>query len=468
MSNSKTSDAPLLRRPGLTLATIAIAYLFLVVDGSIAIVSLPKIQSELGFSPASLSWVQNAYTLAFGGLLLLGARLGDLAGRLRMFRFGLVGFMVASVLVGMAPTAPLLIIGRVLQGVAGAVLGPSTLALLSTSFPSGPARARAMAVYGSITGIGTSVGLVLGGFITATTSWRWAFLINLPIGVALLIATRFALTETVRHRVRLDIVGAVTSIVAMSSLVYGLVLAAEQGWNTAAAWVWLGLGLVAGWFFVRVEKRNPAPLLPLRLMAHRKRTGANLARALFVGSMAAFWFYLSQFLQVAKGMNALQTGLAFLPMTLASFGIAFLVPRLSARFGEEVFLRGGLAVVTVGTFWLAFLNKDGSYLTSVALPMVLVGLGQGASTIRLTSAGMSEVAPEDSGAASGVVSTAVQLGSALGLSILLTVAASAVPMGSAETPVTVQAQAHSALIGGAVLCALALASVLLFVKARKN
>ena len=466
MTNQNASDAPQLKRPGLTLATIAIAYLFLVVDGSIAIVSLPNIQRELGFSPAGLSWVQNAYTLAFGGLLLLGARLGDLMGRLRMFRYGLVGFMVASVMVGLAPTAGILILGRVLQGVAGAVLGPSTLALLSTSFPVNPARARAMAIYGSITGIGTSVGLVLGGLITATTSWRWAFLINLPIGIALLVASRFSLVETIRHRVRLDVAGAASSIVAMSSIVYSLVLAAENGWGNLAVWLWLILGLAAGWVFVAIEKRNPAPLLPLRLLANAKRSGANLARALFVGSMAAFWFYVSQYLQIVKGLNALQTGLAFLPMTLASFAIAFLVPRLSARFGEEVFLIGGLATVTVGTLWLSFLSPSGSYLTTVALPMMLVGLGQGASTIRLTSAGMADVAPEDSGAASGVVSTAVQVGSALGLSILLALAAGLAPIGSESHSNNVAHQANVALAGGAGLCALAFLSVVIWVRPR--
>lgn len=468
MTSHKPSDAVQLRRPGLTLAVIAIAYLFLVVDGSIAIVSLPNIQHELGFTAAGLSWVQNAYTLAFGGLLLLGARLGDLLGRLRMFRLGLIGFMIASALVGIAPTAGLLIGGRILQGLAGAILGPSTLALLSTSFPVNPARARAMAVYGSITGIGTSVGLVLGGFITATTSWRWAFLINVPIGIGLLIASRYALNETVRHRVRLDFGGAATSVVAMSSIVYSLVLAAENGWTDPKVWAWLVVGIAVGWAFVTIEKRNPAPLLPLRLLAHRKRSGANLARALFVGSMAAFWFYVSQYLQVVKGLNALQTGLAFLPMTLASFGIAFLVPRLSARFGEEPFLIGGLATVAVGTFWLSFLSPGGSYFSTVALPMILVGLGQGASTIRLTSAGMSGVAPEDSGAASGIVSTAVQVGSALGLSVLLAAAAGSVPATHGLTAATVDAQAHVALTGGAILCALAFASVVLFVRPRRS
>lgn len=450
------------KHPNLTLAVISLSYLLLVIDLSIAVTALPLIQSDLGFTTASLSWIQNAYTVVFGGLLLLGARIGDIFGRQKMFVLGLAMFGGASLVVGMANTAEVLILGRVLQGVGAAVLAPSTLALLSTNFPDQPARGRALAIYGSITGIGTSLGLVLGGWIADAFDWRWAFLANVPLAIILIIATRFSITETATNRVRLDIWGAALSTLGMTGIVYGLIRAAELGWQDVAAWAYLLLGISLLVIFIQVEKRVAMPLVPLRLFRSAQRSGANLARALFVGSMAAYWFFVSQFLQIAKGMNPLETGLAFLPMTLASFAIAFFVPRLSRRFGDAPFLAGGLAVVAVGTLWLSQFTAEGSYLFEVAIPMVLVGLGQGASTIRLTSAGIAGVSAEDSGVASGLVSTAVQLGSSLGLSVLIALAA-VVPTGNTSASALITHQANMALLGGGLLCVLALAVALVFV-----
>lgn len=456
-----------LKHPNIVLGIIALSYLMLVVDLSIAITALPLIQADLGFSTASLSWIQNAYTLIFGGLLLLGARIGDLYGRRRMFIWGLGFFMGASLVVGLATSAEVMIIARVLQGVGAAVLAPSTLALLSTSFPVQPARGRAMAIYGSITGIGTSLGLVLGGWVADAFDWRWAFIANVPLGIALMIAARTYLRETPRQTGRVDVWGAVLSTIGMTAIVYALILAAEEGWQQIATWMLLLLGFISLVAFIEVEKKVKKPLVPLRLFRSAQRSGANIARALFVGSMAAFWFFVSQFLQVTKGLNPLETGLAFLPMTLASFAIAFFVPRLSRRFGDTPFLAGGLATVSIGTIWLSQFTADGSYFWQVALPMVLVGLGQGASTIRLTTAGIAGVSAEDSGVASGIVSTAVQLGSSLGLSVLIALAA-IVEVGGLSAGEVIAKQANIAVFGGGVLCAAALAVVLVFVLPKKH
>jgi EmrB/QacA subfamily drug resistance transporter len=461
-----------LKHPNLTLTIITLSYFMLVLDGSVAITALPLIRADLGFSSASLSWIQNSYMLAFGGLLLLGARVGDIFGRRRMFSWGLALFMIASLMVGLSTSAEMMVLARILQGVGAAVLAPSTLALLSASFPNQPARGRALAIYGSITGIGNTVGMVLGGWVAEAFDWRWAFFANVPLGIALIIAARYFIQETPKQSGRVDVWGAVTSTIGMTSIVYGLIHAAEFGWNDAFTFSCLLTGLVCLFIFVEVEKRAAMPLVPLRLFRSAQRTGANLARALFVGSMGAFYFFMSQYLQVAKGLNPLETGLAFLPMTLGSFAIAFFVPKLSRKFGDTPFLSGGLATVTIGIIWLSQFSDGGSYLLQIAIPMLLIGVGQGASTIRLTSAGIAGVSPEDAGAASGLVTTHVQLGSSLGLSILIALAATVATTDSSGKGYSagqiITHEAHSALLGGGVLCGLALAIVLVFVLPKRH
>ncbi|MEN9989741.1 MAG: hypothetical protein RL508_720 [Actinomycetota bacterium] len=458
-----TSSQPhVASRPGLTLTVVSLSYLMLVMDLSIAVATLPLIQHDLHFSGAGLAWVQTAYMLSFGGFLLLGARLGDIYGRRRTFMIGLGAFALASLILGFAQSAEILIIGRLLQGLSAAVVAPSTLALLSVSFPTEPLRGRALAVYGSVTGSGTTLGLVLGGLIAGTLGWHWAFLINFPIGVALVILAPIVFTETERHSGRLDVLGAITSTIGMTGLVYGLVNSAEIGWGSPITLGCLAAGVLFLVWFVRHEAKAPNPLLPLRLLKNAQRNAANGARFLFVGSMAGFWFYGSQYLQNTRGLTPLETGLAFLPMTLASFAIAMFVPKLSKKFGNAPFLAGGLAVVMVGTFLLGFATRSSDYTLTLALPMMLIGLGQGASTIRLTSAGIANVEPKDSGAASGVVSVAVQLGSALGLSMLVALSSAVDPHGVSASVAGSQ-HLHTAMLGGAALIFLALASVVIWV-----
>jgi predicted MFS family arabinose efflux permease len=282
-----------------------------------------------------------------------------------------------------------------------------------------------VAYYGAVAGIGASLGLLLGGVITDWISWRVAFFINLPIGIALTVAAVRYLPETRRRPGRLDVAGALASTVGMTALVYGIVRSADAGWTDRVTLAALAVGIALLAFFVVNEWRAGQPIMPLRLFASRERTGAYAARLLFLGAMMGFWFFVTQYLQGVKGYSPLQAGLAFLPMTVVNFAVAVAVPRLTRRLGNGLLLAAGLAVTVIGMYWLSRLSADVAYLTGVALPMILIGAGQGATLGPLTAAGIAGVAPQDAGAASGLVNVAHQLGGSLGLGILVTVFAAA-------------------------------------------
>jgi EmrB/QacA subfamily drug resistance transporter len=407
------------------LAIVLVSYLMIVLDISIVITALPKIRAGLGFTEVGLSWVQSAYTLAFGGLLLLGARAGDILGRRRLFIAGLTLFTLASLGVGSAISASWLLAARALQGVGAAVLAPSTLALLSANFAEGPARTRAVAWYGAVAGIGSSLGLVLGGVFADWMSWRVGFFVNLPIGIALLLAALRHVEETPRRSGRFDLFGAVASTLGMTGLVYAIVRSASAGWSDRLTLASMGASVVLLACFVFNEARAPQPILPLRLFASRERSAAYAARLLFLGAMMGFWFFITQFLQIVDGFSPLQAGVAFLPMTIVNFGVALAVPKLTRRWGNARLLAGGLAVTLVGMIWLSRIAADSAYLPEVALPMVLIGAGQGGALGPLTAAGIAGVAPGDAGAASGLVNVAHQLGASLGLGVLVAVFAAA-------------------------------------------
>jgi EmrB/QacA subfamily drug resistance transporter len=420
------------RRSGPILAIVLVSYVMIVVDISIVITALPKIRHDVGFSATGLSWVQNAYTLAFGGLLLLGARAGDILGRRRMFVVGLGLFTAASLAVGIAQSPAWLLSARAAQGVGAAILAPSTLALLQTSFPEGRERTRAVAYYGSVAGIGASLGLVLGGALASWPSWRVGFFVNVPIGVALMLAAPRYLPESDRRRGRLDIAGAVSSTVGMTALVYGIVRSASAGWSDATTIAAIGAGVVLLALFVLNERRAAQPIMPLRLFANRERVGAYAGRFLYLGGMLGFWFFVTLYLQNVKGYSPVEAGIAFLPTTLPNFAAALAVPRLTRRFGNARLLVVGLAFTVVGMAWLGRVSADASFLTGVALPMVLIGLGQGACLAPLTSSGIAGVAGEDAGAASGVVNVSHQLGGSLGLGVLVAVFAAATGPGGLD------------------------------------
>src|SRR4051812_19771191 len=447
-----------------TLLTIILAsYLMIVLDVSIVITALPRIQDALGFSATGLSWVQNAYTLAFGGLLLLGARAGDLLGRRRMFVVGIATFTAASLAAGLAQSATWLLAARAAQGVGAAIAAPSTLALLTTAFPEGPQRTRAVAYYGAVAGGGGSIGLVVGGILTDWISWRWGLFINVPLGIALVFAAPRHLPETARRRGRFDLAGAATSTLGMIAIVYGIVRAAETAWTDGVTLATLALGGVLLALFVLNERRVAQPITPLRLFASRERVGAYVSRVLFVGAMFGMFFFLTQYLQGVDGYSPLKAGLAFLPLTTVMFAMVFVVPALVARLGNARLLAVGVTTAVLGMAWLSGLSAATPYLTGIALPMVVLGLGAGAAFTPLTASGVADVEPEDAGAASGLVNVAHQLGGSLGLGVLVTVFASASPDGL-DASAALAHRIASSLTVGATMLALALAVVVALVR----
>jgi EmrB/QacA subfamily drug resistance transporter len=411
--------------PAMVLAIILGCYLMVVLDASVVITALPDIRTDLGFSPASLSWVQNIYALAFGGLLLLGARAGDLLGRRQVFVIGITIFTAASMLGGLAQSETWLLAARAIQGVGAAIAAPSTLALLTVSFPEGSERTRAIALYSAVASAGASIGLVLGGLLTSAISWRWSLFINVPIGVVLVSLAPRYLPETERHTGEFDLGGAATSTLGMSALVYGLVRAAETSWGDSVALLSFALAAVMLAGFVAIEKRARQPITPLRLFASRERVGAYATRLLMVGAMFGMFFYLTQFLQGAEGYSALKAGLAFLPVTLTIFAMVKVVPKLLGRIGPFRVLIGGLTLALVGLLWLSRITAGTDYWTGIALPMLLVGGGMGLAFTPLTQAAIQGVDHHDAGAASGLVNVFQQLGSTIGIGVLVTVFATA-------------------------------------------
>ena len=448
------------------LAIILASYLMIVLDVSIVITALPKIHHALGFSATGLSWVQNAYTLSFGGLLLLGARAGDILGRRRLFVAGIALFTGASLAAGLAQSAAWLLAARGVQGAGAAIAAPSTLALLTTGFPEGPERTRAVAYYGAVAGGGGSVGLVLGGVLTDWLSWRFGLFVNVPVGIALILAAPRYLPETERRTGRFDLRGAASSTLGMTAIVFGIVRAATAGWTDRLTVSSLAAGVLLLALFVVTERHADQPITPLRLFANRERAGAYAARVLFVGAMFGTFFFLTQYLQGVKGYSPLEAGVAFLPLSLALFSMVLVVPRLAAALGNARLLTGGVVTALVGMTWLSQLSAGTPYLTGIALPMAILGVGAGAAFTPLTASGVAGVSAEDAGAASGLVNVAHQLGGSLGLGVLVTVFASATREPRGRTLASASVQTHdlahaisTSLAAGAVMLALALAVV---------
>jgi EmrB/QacA subfamily drug resistance transporter len=444
----------------MVLAIILGCYLMVVLDASVVITALPDIRTDLGFSPASLSWVQNIYALAFGGLLLLGARMGDLLGRRQVFIAGIALFTVASMLGGLAQSETWLLAARTLQGVGAAIAAPSTLALLTISFPEGSERTRAIALYSAVASAGASIGLVLGGMLTSWISWRWSLFINVPIGAVLISLAPAYLPETERHTGEFDVAGAATSTLGMSALVYGLVRAAETSWGDAVALGSFAAAAIMLGAFVTIEKRARQPITPLRLFASRERVGAYAARLLMVGAMFGMFFYLTQFLQGAEGFSALKAGLAFLPVTLSIFAMVKVVPRLLGRIGPQRTLIGGLVLALVGLIWLSRITTTTDYWTGIAIPMALIGVGMGLAFTPLTQAAIAGVDNHDAGAASGLVNVFQQLGSTIGIGVLVTVFAAA-SEGSGASALAEGVPTTIAVSAGLVAAALAVVLVVM-------
>jgi EmrB/QacA subfamily drug resistance transporter len=424
-TSTSTEVQPGPAHPRAILAIILVSYFLILLDNSVIFTGLPSIAAGLGLGTTGLSWVQDAYTLVFGGLLLLGARLGDLWGRRRVFIGGLGVFVTASFLIGVAPTGWWLIGARALQGVGAAVVAPSALSLLTASFPAGEQRSRAVAWYAATAGIGASLGMLVGGAAAQWISWRAGFFINVPIGIAMAVLAPRYLPTTRPQRGRFDLVGALGATVGVGALVFGIIESADRGWADPVVVASLVLAVAAMVVLVRHEGRADQPIMPLALFRDRRRSGAYAARFLYLGAMMGFFFFATQLMQNVLGFTPFQAGLGFLPMTVVNFAVATVLPRIARRFGEAPTLVAGVALTLAGMAWLAQVDAASSYLTGVALPMVLIGAGQGLAFAPLTSFGIIGVQGEDAGAASGLVNTAHQLGMATGLAILVAASANA-------------------------------------------
>ncbi|MFL6163674.1 MAG: MFS transporter [Jatrophihabitantaceae bacterium] len=409
----------------LVLAVILSSQLMVVLDATIVNVALPDMKAALHFSDAQLSWVLNAYTLTFGGLLLLGARAGDLLGRRSTFLTGIAIFTLASLAGGFATTGWMLLAARALQGVGGALAAPSSLALLTTMFPEGRERVRAIGLYTVVSIGGGAIGLITGGMLTQWASWRWVLFVNVPIGVVVYLVGRLVLPETARRTGAFDLSGALTSTLGMGSLVYGLVRAATDGWSDSLTLVAMVAGLLLLAAFVLVELRAAEPITPLWLFGSASRNGANAARMLVFAGMFGMFFFLTQYTQNVLGYSPLRAGFAFLPIPVTVFLSSQLVSRvLVSRINQKTLMLGGVGLSMLGLALASQLSVHSSYLTILA-SLLLFGAGNGASFVTLTTASLAGVAGADAGAASGLVNVTQQLGGTVGVAVLVTVFGSA-------------------------------------------
>lgn len=404
-----------------TLGVLVTSQLMLMIDGTIVNIALPRIGAELHMSRTDLSWVINTYILAFGGLLVLGGRAGDILGRRRVFVAGIALFTLASLVGGLAPTAGILLAARVAQGVGAALSGPGTLALITGNFVEGEPRNRALAVLTAVASGGSAIGLTLGGVLTDSASWRWVMFINVPIGVAVMLLTPRFVRESERHPGRFDLPGALTSTLGMTSLVYGLIRVSSAGWSDGQALSAFAAGVVLLAVFGWVETRAEQPVMPLRLLADPGRLGAYVNMLLVPAAGISMFFFMGQYLEDVLGYGSLATGLAFLPLAGALLVASQLAPRLLNRYSPKAVALGGLAVITVGLAWLTQVDTGTSYVSGVLGPMFLFGLGAGFTFMPLTSIILSGVAPSEAGAASGLMQAFQQTGGSLGLAILVTV-----------------------------------------------
>jgi EmrB/QacA subfamily drug resistance transporter len=407
------------------LGVIAVAQLMVVLDATIVNIALPTAQTDLGFGDDQRQWVVTAYALAFGSLLLLGGRLGDIFGRKWALVGGLIGFAVASAIGGAAQSFGVLVAARALQGVFGAVLAPAALSTLANTFTEPSERGKAFGVFGAVAGGGGAVGLLLGGALTEYTSWRWCLYVNLAFaGVAAIGALFLLRTENTGTRPKLDLIGSATAAIGLFMLVFGLSRAEIDGWGATATLVSLAVGVVVLVAFVVIETRVAHPLLPLRIILHRSRGGAYLAMGITAISMFGIFLFLTYYLQVTLGFSPLRTGFAFVPMVLCILFTSVLTNiRLLPLLGSRALLSTGMLLGAAGLLFLSRVTADSSYLTHVlpALPVMGIGFGMIFATVFNTAT--AGVAPQDAGVASASVNTMQQVGGSIGTALLSTVAA---------------------------------------------
>lgn len=455
MSDTSTTPSPPQRR-WLGLAVIAAAQFMVIMDTSIIGVALPQMQDDLGFSPENLTWVFNAYVIAFGGLLLAGGKLADLYGARRVFTAGWVVLAAGSLVAGLAGNVAVELAGRALQGAGSALIAPAALTMLMMLFGREPRElTKALAVYGAAAPAGGTAGVFLGGVLTEYASWPWVFLVNLPIAAVILAVTPSLLPAgRIGSQVRVDVFGAVTVTGGLAAAVYGIVSAPEVGWSSWRTWATLGLAAVLLVAFVVRQARAAQPLVRLGIFAAPNLGAANLAQALLGAAWVPMWFFLNLYLQQVLGYSAFPSGAALLPMTaLIMVGMALIAPRVIATIGPKRTTVAGLAILAVGLGWLSRVDPDGSFLVDVLPASLVAALGMALAFIPSLGTAITSAAPDEGGLASGIVNTSYQVGSALGLAVITAVAAAA--GASAATDPVARTDGYSAAFLAAAVVALA-------------
>jgi EmrB/QacA subfamily drug resistance transporter len=448
--------ATLERRKWWALVLLASAQFVVVLDASIVNVALPSIGRDLEFSQENLSWVVNAYTLFFGGFLLLGGRMADLLGRRRVFMAGLILFAAASLFGGLANSELQLIVARAVQGLGAAILSPAALSLVTTMFAEGAERNKALGVWGAVAGSGGAAGVLLGGVLTDALSWEWVLFVNVPIGVAAAAIAPSLLADTRdedQHR-SFDIAGAVSVTAGLSILVYALVDAESAGWGSTQTVVLLAAAAVLLVGFVLIELRAKAPLLPLGIFRLQTLRASNAVGLLVGASLFSMFFFVSLYMQQVLGFDALEAGLAYLPLAVTIIISAGVASQLVTRLGFKPVLIFGLVLVMLGLVWFAQVSPDGSYVGDVLFPSLVAGAGLGFSFVPVTIGAVAGTTATTSGLASGLINTSQQVGGALGLAVLSTIAFSGLTEGRPD-PVALTDGFADAFLTGAGFALLA-------------
>jgi EmrB/QacA subfamily drug resistance transporter len=406
------------------LALLATTQFVVVLDAAIVNVALPSIGTDLHFSQQNLQWVVNAYVLTFGGFLLLGGRAADLLGRRRMFIVGLVVFAVASLAGGLAATEGQLIAARAVQGLGGAILAPAALSIVAATFTEGAERNKAMGVWGAVAGSGGAAGVLLGGVLTDGLGWEWVFWVNVPIALAAAALAPGLIAESRAQDMarRFDVAGALSVTAGLSILVYALVDAESAGWGSAQTIVLLALSLVLLAGFGAIEARSAQPLVPFRIFRLRGLTAANATMLAFAAGMFSMFFFVSLYMQQVLGFEPLEAGLAYLPLSGGIIVAAGVASQLATRFGVRPVLLPGLVLTAAGLGWFSRVSPDGSFVADVLGPSLLAAVGLGMVFVSATIASVAGVKERESGLASGLINTSQQLGGALGLALLSTLA----------------------------------------------
>ncbi|MGM0331889.1 MFS transporter [Enterococcus sp. AZ050] len=394
---------------GVILPITLLSYFLILMDNSIIFTSSVQIGESLGLSAAALSWVSSAYTLTFGGFLLLSGRLSDLLGRKRIFLIGLLIFGFSSLAIGLSQSAEMVISMRAIQGIGSSIIAPTTLALIMDAYQNNT-RQRAISYYGATAGIGSSIGLLVGGGLTSLISWRVGFLINVPFTLILFILTLKYVKPSARRKENIDYLGSILSIIGLVGIIYGF---------TEGMLNFVFIGIIFICLFILWERKTSSPILPLALFQNKIRSGAYVTRLLFMMAMLPFWFFLPQMMQSQYGFSALKSGFAFLPLTIVNFMIAMQLPKLTSKFGNNKILLIGEITLSIGLILLAISNPLNGYWQTIFVPMIILGLGQGLILAPVTSAGVHDAPDELAGIASGVTNTMHQIGGPIGLSLIV-------------------------------------------------